>query len=291
MTQREINGTSLEVIEQGTGETVVLVHGSVSDHRTWHDQQEKFAQSFHTVNYSRRYHWPNTPIPDGADYAMAEHVDDLATLIRSLDTEPVHLVGHSYGAFVCLLLAIRAPELLHTLVLAEPPVVTLFITIPPQPQQILKLLVTRPRTAVALINFAARGLNPATAAIKRDDKQAAIRTFGSAVLGRDAFNRLSPERREIVRANLINAEFLGSGFPPMDDANVRRVKLPTLLINGARSPYLFHGIINRLHDLLPNAQRIKIPAASHIMHEDNPQAYTAAVQAFLKQHAQVAEPV
>ena len=33
------NGTSFEFVEQGTGEPVVLVHGSASDLRTWDDQR------------------------------------------------------------------------------------------------------------------------------------------------------------------------------------------------------------------------------------------------------------
>jgi pimeloyl-ACP methyl ester carboxylesterase len=41
----------------------------------------------------------------------AEHVDDLEALLRLLDAAPAHLVGHSYGAFVCLLLAIRKPQI------------------------------------------------------------------------------------------------------------------------------------------------------------------------------------
>lgn len=35
MNQIEINGMSLEYIEQGAGQSVVLVHPSLSDKRTW----------------------------------------------------------------------------------------------------------------------------------------------------------------------------------------------------------------------------------------------------------------
>lgn len=290
MTKKEINGTTLEVIEQGSGETVVFVHGSLSDHRTWAQQRDVFAQSFHTVTYSRRYHWPNDPIPDGADYAMSEHVDDLEALIRSLGTAPVHLVGNSYGAFISLLLATRAPDLLRSLVLAEPPVVTLFVSTPPKPQQLLKLLVTRPRTAVAIIKLAAFGLNPAAQAVKRGDRAAAAEIFTKAALGSEAFQNMAEERKEQGRANFIDAELLGSGFPPLEDEQVRRVNVPTLLGNGTRSPRVFHYLTDRLHDLLPRSQHVEISAASHLVHEDNPQAYNAAVLAFLKEHARKLQP-
>lgn len=284
MTKREINGTTLEIVEGGQGQTVVFVHGSVSDYRTWQTQQETFAPHFHTVLYSRRYHWPNEKIADDVDYSMQEHVDDLQALLKTFDNTPIHLVGHSYGAFLCLLLAIRDPHLIQTLVLAEPPAITMFVSDPPKPHQLLKLLFTRPRTAIALIKFAATGLVPATKAIEKDEFEKGNEIFGRAVLGNDAYDKLSPERREQIQANFIKAEFTGSGFAPLNQADIRHVKIPTLLVNGANSPSLFHRVVDRLDELLPYSETVTIPAASHIMHEDNSSAFNTAVLDFLKRH-------
>jgi hypothetical protein len=78
-----------------------------------------------------------------------------------------------YGAFVRLLLAIREPGLARTLVLAEPPVITLFVSNSPKPSEILRLMLSRPRTAVSIVRFGATGVGPATAAAKRGDTEAA----------------------------------------------------------------------------------------------------------------------
>ena len=105
-----VNGVTLKYVEKGNGQPIVFVHGSASDYRTWKDQLDEFSADYKVIAYSRRYHWPNEPIPDDGDYSMLEHVDDLQALIRSLGIAPVHLVGHSYGAFVSLLLAVREPD-------------------------------------------------------------------------------------------------------------------------------------------------------------------------------------
>jgi pimeloyl-ACP methyl ester carboxylesterase len=212
---------------------------------------------------------------------MTEHVDDLRALLQRLDVAPAHLVGHSYGAFLCLLLAIREPDLVRTLVLAEPPVITLFVSNTPRPSELLKLLVTRPRTALAMIRYGARGVAPATASIERGDMEAALRAFGSATLGPEAFRRLSESRLEQARANFIKAELLGSGFAPLEARQLRSVQTRTLLLNGEQSPALFHRLADRLEELLPHTERIEIPGASHIMHEDNASFYNAAVLSFL----------
>lgn len=284
MAQLDVDGTRLEILEQGAGDPVVLVHGSASDLRTWQGPQRELAKRYRTIAYSRRYHWPNEPIPEQADYAMHEHVDDLRALLDRLQTGPAHLVGHSYGGFVCLLLAIREPQLARTLVLAEPPVLTLFTSSQPKPTEILRLLVTRPRTAAAIVKLGATGIAPATSAARRGDMDAVMRVSGSAILGPDFYHRLSAARLEQVRANTFKSEFLGSGFPPLDGDDIGKLDTPVLLINGGRSPKLFHRLNDGLERLLPRSERIEIEGASHIVHEDNEQAFTRAALAFLEKH-------
>jgi len=277
----DVRGASFECIEQGSGEPVVLIHGSVSDHRTWARLQPELARRFRAIVYSRRYHWPNAPIPDGADYAMVEQVDDLDALLDAVRARPAHLVGQSYGAYLALLLAIREPESVRRLVLAEPPVLPLFVNTPPKTHELLEVLFRRPRTAAAIIQFGAKGMGPATAAFKRGDLDSGLHLFGSVVLGREAFGRLSRRRMDQVRANLIPAEFLGSGFAPLSDAQVRGITHPTLLLGGERSPKLFGLLMDRLQELIPSVERAEIPGASHILHEDNPGAFLEKVAEFL----------
>ena len=277
----DLNDYRFTYTEKGSGEPIVFVHGSVSDFRTWSKQQEEFSRHYNTYAYSRRYHWPNQKISDSEDYSMKQHVEDLEAFIKMTVSKPVHLVGHSYGAFVCLLLAIQYQHLVRTLVLAEPPVITLFVSNSPKPSEILKLLFSRPRTAAAIIRFGARGVGPATAEVKHGNLDKAVEIFGKATLGGEAYAKLSNERLEQVRSNLIEAEFLGSGYPSLDINNIRQIDIPTLLVYSQNGPKLFHLLLDRLHELLPDATRELITEASHIVHEDNAVAYNSAVLTFI----------
>ena len=275
--------TELDYSDDGAGEPLVLVHGSASDRRTWHAQCTEFAKHYRVISYSRRYHWPNEKIRDGADYSMEEHLDDLQCVLRLLDVQPAHLVGHSYGAFLAMLVAARKPDLVRSLVLAEPPVITLFVSNSPTPRELFKLLATRPGTAVALIKLGLGGMAPARQLAMRGDAQKAMRAFGKAVLGPEAFAQLSSARLEQVDANAFHAEFLGSGFLPVTPEQIRRIAAPTLLVAGQHSPSIFHRLNGALAELLPHGRKIDIPQASHIMHEDNPAGFNAAVLAFLQE--------
>lgn len=188
-------------------------------------------------------------------------------------------------AHFCLLLAMGQPRAVRTLVLAEPPVLPLFVSIPPKPTEILKLTFRRPRTAAAIVKFGLAGIGPATAAVKRGDMETGMRIFGRAVLGSKKYPRLSQPRLEQVRANSMEAEFLGSGFAPLDAHHVRGIQAPTLLVTGQQSPRLFHRLTDRLQELLPHSERTDIPEASHMMHEDNAPAFNAAVLSYLRRHS------
>lgn len=279
------NGVRLAYRERGGGEPVVFVHGTASDLRTWQDQLPVFADRHRAIAYSRRYAHPNEEIPPGMDDQMLPHVDDLAALLREIGAAPAHLVGHSWGAFVCLLTAIRHPELVRRLVLAEPPVLSLFVSTPPRPTELLGLFLRRPRTATAILRFGAGSFAPAQRAFRRGDDEEAIRRFAAGVLGPDAFVNLSPERQQQVRENAasMRAQITGAGFPPLAEEDVRGVTAPTLLVSGERSAAFLLRLTEHLERLLPHVDRIEIPGASHRMHEEHPAAFNAAVLRFLAQ--------
>lgn len=281
------NGATFAYLEQGKGPGLVLVHGGYSDLRTWLPQLDAFAEGYRTVAYSRRYARPNEDITEGQDDQMGPHVEDLISLLRSLDLAPAHLVGNSWGAFICLLAALKEPNLVRTLVLGEPPVLPLFISNSPKVGEIVRLLLRNPRDAITLVGFAARVLGPAEKAYRRGDFDGGTKIFVSGVLGAQAYEALPEERRQQMRENHTadRAQLLGAGFPRLSDGEVRHVRTPTLLVTGEHSPSLLRRTLTgKLESLLPNFERVEIPNASHIMHEQNPTGFNQAVLAFLRRH-------
>jgi len=277
-----LDGAALEVVERGGGTPVVFVHGSASDHRTWHRQLDAFGERYRAIAYSRRYHWPNEPIAAGGSYALADHTADLAALLGLLDARPAHLVGHSYGGLVCLALAVAAPEAVRSLVLLEPPVVGLFGGVPPRPKALLALALRSPATALGIVKLGAFGLGPAASAFERGDREEAMRRLGTAILGRTRFERLDDERAAQVRDNLIAEELLSpEAMPALDAGPLRTLDLPVLLVGGGESPRVFARLLDHLERILPRTERCEVADASHIVHEDDPAAFDRSVLAFL----------
>ena len=58
MPSLRVNGYEMAYVEQGAGEPVLLVHGSLNDHRFWAPQMYAFAARFRTVAVCLRHCWP-----------------------------------------------------------------------------------------------------------------------------------------------------------------------------------------------------------------------------------------
>lgn len=282
----KVHGTTLAYREEGQGEPVVFVHGTGSDLRIWEQQLPVIGRDYRAIAYSRRYARPNEDIDRDADDPILRHVEDLAAFLSEIGAVPSHLVGSSWGAFISLLLVIRHPELVRTLVLEEPPAMTLFVSVPPKPAELLRLFATRPRTGIAILRAVAGTLAPATRAFERGDDEEGARIFLTGVLGKASYDRLSETSRERKLENLGSARvaMLRPGFAPLSDDEVRGIRVPVLLVTGEHSPAFLLRLSDRLEELLPDVERVEISDASHVMHEENAPAVNEAILSFLGRH-------
>jgi pimeloyl-ACP methyl ester carboxylesterase len=136
-----IRGANLAYKDLGEGQPLVLIHANISDIRSWDPVAPHLAKNFRVITYSRRYAWPNDEIQDNVADPWQDHADDLEAMIEKLDIAPAHLMGNSTGATVALLLAKKRPDLVKSLILEEPPLISLFLpTTPPPLMDVLKLL-------------------------------------------------------------------------------------------------------------------------------------------------------
>jgi pimeloyl-ACP methyl ester carboxylesterase len=109
--------TPLEIITWGSGESVLLVHGSLVDGPGTWDRQRPLAERW-GLRVLQRRGFGSSPATDGEDFDR--DADDLCDLLR----EPAHLVAHSYGAIGALIAATRRPRRVRSLTLVEPTSVT-----------------------------------------------------------------------------------------------------------------------------------------------------------------------
>jgi len=280
----EIDGARLAYLEHGSGEPVVFVHGSLSDLTIWELQLAPVGERYRAIAYSRRYAWPNENLPSEAKDMMQPHVEDLLAFLRAVHAHPAHLVGNSWGAFICLRAAIQEPAAVRSLVLEEPPLVPLIIGAPPAPSHILRSLLRHPLVTLGVLRFGAGTRTAAGKLIKAGDMEGSIMRFARGVLGEQALTELPDELRPHMLANASThvGQFVADGgFEPISETEIATVRAAALIVTGAQSPVFLRRLAGLLAALLPNSRQLDIPSASHVMHVENPAALNAGLLRFL----------
>jgi pimeloyl-ACP methyl ester carboxylesterase len=276
-----VGDVELHYVERGSGVPVIFVHGSVDDYRAFEPQLEALSQYYRVISYSRRYNFPNAAsIPSGSHSALVEAAD-LAVLLRTIGAYPAHVVGHSYGAYTALILAMKHPELVRSLVLAEPP--------------LLRWLPDLPGGRRLYMDFMDNMWNPTGREFRAGNDEQAMRLtvdwFGNngyLIEGKPArFDALPPETRSFIMQNALEWQALttsSDAFPMLDRRAVKALKAPTLLMSGENTMQMNKQIDAELERLLPRAETVVIRGATHEMWAEQPDACRARVASFFAKH-------
>jgi pimeloyl-ACP methyl ester carboxylesterase len=103
--------------EQGSGEPLVLLHGGLSDARFFRENVGPLAERFHVFATDQRGHGHTADVEGPITFDLM--AQDTIAFLEGVVGRRAHLVGHSNGAFVALLIALRRPELVDRLVLVS----------------------------------------------------------------------------------------------------------------------------------------------------------------------------
>jgi N-formylmaleamate deformylase len=98
----------------------VLSHGMTDSGLCWTRVAARLALDYDVIVYDARGHGESTA-PDSG-YGPDDYCADLHGLLLALDVTHARLLGHSMGAMTVAQLSARYPELVHAVVLEDPPI-------------------------------------------------------------------------------------------------------------------------------------------------------------------------
>ena len=244
---------------EGRGPKIVLIHGTATDHRTWSIQRLGLKEELQLCVYDRRG-TGRSPLPAGRTFVdIPGHAADAAALVREFSPgEPVIAVGSSFGWVVLLELLRTEPALVRTAVLLEPP-------LPPSEQGPL----------------VGAGFVEAFQAIWRSDGgRAAAEFFLRTVLGDRGYERmpLAIRERALDEHDGIRQDCEALVRYRLEDASLRALTVPVVLMGGERSPPFYRPTLERLAASLGNATLELLPGAGHMMHAEAYRRFNARLR-------------
>jgi pimeloyl-ACP methyl ester carboxylesterase len=262
-----LDGTqSIAYLEDGSGDLVLFVHGSLCDYRYWKPQLDGMSQRFHVVTPSLSHYYPRLPSMADAPFSWLAHADQIATFIQRLDAGRVNLVGHSRGASIAYQVALRYPGLVGRLMLVDP-------AGPNDKDEAGTAEQTEEMSSVR---------ERAATLISHGMIDEGLELFVDSTSRPGFWNKSAKQFQDMARDN---AQSLIRQFtdplPLYRRDEVATVACPVLLVDGARSPATYRVNARILHEWLPRARRTTIAGASHGMTWSHAAQFNSDLQEFI----------
>lgn len=274
MPKINVNGVNLHYITVGAGQDVVMLHGFLGNLAVWHlNIVPQLRKNYRVTTPDLRGHGYSDVTPSG--YTCKDLAEDLLGMLNKLGIEKPILVGHSYGADVCMYFSLLHPERVSKLIALEPGLAALVHQRKDQ---------AWPGWDTWAAKLAEVGL------IVPEDKRTDLEFLLQLSLETPKFYgpaRGLPRNREPL-INLIRNTTLIQDYEYVGDLTldaVGRIRTPTLLMYGDRSHFL--SSYHYLHKEIPNCTPVLLPGGEHFGPLEQPELLTQHILEFLSGHAKV----
>jgi 3-oxoadipate enol-lactonase len=108
---------NLNFVREGRGPTIVLAHALGCDLTMWDEVAAQLVKGFTVLRYDQRGHGRSPMVPGPC--TVEDLADEAALLIERETDGEVHFVGLSMGGMVAQQIAVRHPELVTSIVVAN----------------------------------------------------------------------------------------------------------------------------------------------------------------------------
>jgi pimeloyl-ACP methyl ester carboxylesterase len=245
--------------------TALLIHSGGFTSRQWRRLAEALTPGFRVLAPNLLGYDPASPWPDRKPFHFGLDLDRLVSLLDA--AEPVHLVGHSYGGFLALQLALSRPDLVRSIAVYDPVAFGILDDVEDADARL------------ALSNVRREWLPDSSGT-----DEAWLRAFVEWWNGAGAWTRLPEETRGAFRKMgwKVFQEVLSLSEDRTDRATYATITAPTLVMGGGLSPLTERRVVEKLAAALPHATLRFFADAGHM----GPVSHAREVNAAIVEHLQ-----
>lgn len=246
--------------ERGSGDPLVLSHGTLMDRTMFEPQLEAFGEEYRVISYDSRAR-TDQYLPE---YDLYDLADDAVALLDGFGIDRCVLGGMSMGGFMALRFAERYPERLDGLILIDS--------------------MAEPHTDNEQEQYAMIADNVRKAGVPPDSAL----EIGRSLLFGESTNEENPElveswsdRWQTYPGEAVYNEMHSWLERPDFTDRLGGIEIPVLIVHGEEDVALEPERAERMLDHLPDAQMELIPEAGHSSNLENPGAANRAIGDFL----------
>jgi 3-oxoadipate enol-lactonase len=251
------NGLSMAYHVRGAGRLVMFLHPIGTRAEFWNPVVERMADRCRCVTVDFRGHG-DSDVP-ARRFSIEDLADDAIELLRLERAAGAVVVGCSLGGMVAQGIALKAPELLAGLVLAD------------------TTYMQTPESRKAVEQRAADSLKGMPAMLE----STLTRWFPAPFLA------LNPPEAEACRTWLLDDDpvVFSWGWEAIRDLDygerIAQIKLPALVLRGSLDASSQRPVMQAMAKLLPRGRYVEIDGAGHVAPLERPDIFTSLLQEFL----------
>jgi pimeloyl-ACP methyl ester carboxylesterase len=273
------NGITLHVVQAGPqdGPLVILLHGYPEFWYGWRHQIPYLVEKGYRVWVPDQRGYNLSDKPEGIRaYTLDESAADVAGLIDAAGREKIYLVGHNWGAVTAWWTAMKYPERLEKLVIlnAPHPIVSAR-TIGRHPEQTRKSwymfyfqIPWLPEALLRVGNWAQAVQSLRKSSRPGTFSDAEVEEYRKAWSQPGAMTAMINWYRAVIRVR-----------PPTPPNP--RISTPTLIIWGAKDPFIIREAAQMSLEFCDNARLEYIEDATHWVQHEEPQRVNKLIGEFL----------
>jgi 3-oxoadipate enol-lactonase len=243
---------------------LLFLHGVGGGHHAWERQLPHFARLGYPSHAWDQPGYGESPTVEPYDFEQVSAA--LRRLIESLGGEPVVLVGHSMGGMVAQEACVRFPQLVKALVLCF----------------------TSPAFAGADTAFAREFVAARLGPLDRGQSMAEIAARLMPAMRGSKSDPAGLALAERVMA-AVPAETYRKAVQMLATFDRRRelaaIRVPTLVIAGSDDHTAPPAVMEKMARKIPGAEYVLLEGCGHLGPMDQPQAFNAALESFLRRHS------
>lgn len=250
----------LHYSQLGQGEPLVILHGLFGSGKNWQSLARQFAEKYRVYLVDLRNHGDSFHDPQMNYEVMAE---DISRLISHLGIGQCSMLGHSMGGKVAMLYALRNPDRVSKLIVAD---------IAPVTYEHSHSQLIEPILAVDLGRLTGRA--EADKTLAGEISEPMLRGFLLQNLVRQGGGW-----RWKVNWCAIQQQMHSLVDFPIESGD--RSGVSTLFIRGQNSDYIDQRGLTAIRQIFINAQIVTIDHAGHWLHAEQPKEFAKLVLGFL----------
>ncbi len=245
----------------GEGPPLIILHGLYGSSDNWVSIAKKIGDSFTVYLPDQRNHG-QSPHSDIHDYNSMR--DDLFEMVSELRIKRFFLAGHSMGGKTAVAFAVKWPEMIYGLLIAD---ISPFINEDTR-KQVYTQHLTILKTILSIDLSKVRARNEAEALLSEKIPSEKVRGFILKNLQRNAGDIFTWKLNALSLSD--NLDKIMEGIVLKADSTEPVTGFPVIFLKGGNSNYLAESDAAGIRKVFPAAEFIVIQGAGHWIHADKP---------------------